>query len=356
MSSCPQPRTSAWPHRLALAVALTTFPLIWVGGLVTTYEAGMAVPDWPTTYGYNLFRYPWQTWLFGPWDLFIEHGHRLLGATVGLLTIAMLIAFWRAEARPLVRWLSVVALCGVIAQGLLGGMRVLFDERDLARIHGCLGPAFFAFVAALVVVTSKAWQSNQPAFEAVDSRQAGKTQRLALLTALFAYLQIVVGSFLRHQSLTAGPGTFRAVVLFHLVLAAAVFVHAILLCAAVYRLPARIAPLRRSSAVLTTLVGLQVVLGTLTWLENYGSPMGGESVGWVAAHTVRAQSQWQSLVTTAHVATGSLILAFAVVAALNSFRWLATTRDHGADRHARSMPERAISNTFMQASLAGSAL
>ena len=67
---------NAWPHRLAVVLVCATFPLIWVGGLVTTYEAGMAVPDWPTTYGYNLFLYPWQTWILGPWDLFIEHGHR----------------------------------------------------------------------------------------------------------------------------------------------------------------------------------------------------------------------------------------------------------------------------------------
>ena len=62
-----------------MVLVCATFPLIWVGGLVTTYEAGMAVPDWPTTYGYNLFLYPWQTWMLGPWDLFIEHGHRLAG-------------------------------------------------------------------------------------------------------------------------------------------------------------------------------------------------------------------------------------------------------------------------------------
>ena len=68
-----------------------TFPLIWVGGLVTTYDAGMAVPDWPTTYGYNLFLYPWQTWFSGPWDLFIEHGHRLFGAAVGMLTIGSVV-------------------------------------------------------------------------------------------------------------------------------------------------------------------------------------------------------------------------------------------------------------------------
>ncbi len=73
------------PHRWAVALACATFPLIWAGGLVTTYDAGMAVPDWPSTFGYNLFLYPWTTWFFGPWDLFIEHGHRLLGALVGLL-------------------------------------------------------------------------------------------------------------------------------------------------------------------------------------------------------------------------------------------------------------------------------
>ena len=69
---------SRWPHRLAVLLCCATFPLIWVGGLVTTYDAGMAVPDWPTTYGYNMFSYPLETWLYGPWDLFIEHGHRLL--------------------------------------------------------------------------------------------------------------------------------------------------------------------------------------------------------------------------------------------------------------------------------------
>ena len=80
-----QSRRSPWPHRWAVVLACATFPLVWVGGLVTTTDAGMAVPDWPNTYGYNLFLYPWQTWLAGPWDLFVEHGHRLLGAAVGLL-------------------------------------------------------------------------------------------------------------------------------------------------------------------------------------------------------------------------------------------------------------------------------
>ena len=70
-------------HRLTVLVVCLVWPLIWVGGLVTTNDAGMAVPDWPNTYGYNLFLYPYDTWFFGPFDLFIEHGHRLLGAVVG---------------------------------------------------------------------------------------------------------------------------------------------------------------------------------------------------------------------------------------------------------------------------------
>ncbi|HEY5311798.1 MAG TPA: COX15/CtaA family protein, partial [Pirellulales bacterium] len=135
---------SAWPHRLAVLLVCATFPLIWVGGLVTTYDAGMAVDDWPTTYGYNLFLYPWRTWILGPWDLFIEHGHRLLGATVGLISMALLLTVWLRDKRTSVRWLAVAVFAAVCFQGLLGGLRVLFDERLLAKIHGCFGPAFFA--------------------------------------------------------------------------------------------------------------------------------------------------------------------------------------------------------------------
>src|SRR3954447_19905050 len=120
---------------MAVLLCCATFPLIWVGGLVTTYKAGMAVPDWPTTYGYNLFLYPWTTWVYGPWDLFIEHGHRLLGATVGMMTIALVAAVWLADRRRWVRVLSLLALAAVIVQGGLGGLRVIEDQVLLAKIH-----------------------------------------------------------------------------------------------------------------------------------------------------------------------------------------------------------------------------
>src|SRR3954447_16535005 len=102
MSSTSQERPSSWPHRLAVALALVTFPVIWVGGLVTTYDAGMAVPDWPGTFGYNLLLYPWQSWLAAPWNLFIEHAHRLLAASAGILSIALVAVVLCADRR---RWL-----------------------------------------------------------------------------------------------------------------------------------------------------------------------------------------------------------------------------------------------------------
>src|SRR5262245_12166374 len=190
MENQTQVRYSPWPQRLAVALALVTFPLIWVGGLVTTYDAGMAVPDWPGTYGYNLLRYPWQTWLAGPWDLFIEHGHRLLGATAGLLAIALVAAVLYTDRR---RWLiaaSIGALALVIFQGLLGGARVVFDARLVAMIHGCVGPLFFAYLAGLVVVTSSWWASAPD----LSAPSGARLVRAAWTTAAIVYLQLVLGA------------------------------------------------------------------------------------------------------------------------------------------------------------------
>ena len=142
---------------MALLLVCATFPLIWVGGLVTTFDAGMAVPDWPNTYNYNMFAYPVRDWFFGPWDLFVEHGHRLLGSLAGLVAIALVVVTVRNEPRRWVQRLSFVLLGLVIVQGLLGGARVLLDERFIAKIHGCLGPAFFATVVGFCVVTSRWW-------------------------------------------------------------------------------------------------------------------------------------------------------------------------------------------------------
>jgi cytochrome c oxidase assembly protein subunit 15 len=294
-----------------------TFPLIWVGGLVTTYDAGMAVPDWPSTFGYNLWLYPWSTWLSGPWDLFIEHGHRLLGTLVGILAIAFVFIVYRFESRLWMRPMAWICLAGVVVQGSLGGARVLMDDRQLAMIHGCLGPGFFAFCAALAVMTSRYWR------EAKTSSVSGTgngLHRLAVLTATLVFVQLLLGAQLRHISIMAGPGEFRAFVFFHLIVAVALFVHALLLVARTSRTKPHVSKLTVPAVTLALLIGLQFVLGPATWIVTYGWPAGLAEMPFSAGHIVHAKSLSQTMIVTAHVAVGSLVLANAVVVATRSFR------------------------------------
>src|SRR3954454_2749944 len=118
-------RYNPWLHRIALATAMATFPLIFMGGLVTSHGAGMSVPDWPNSYGYNMFTFPPSKWIGG---IFYEHTHRLMGTIVGMLSIALTIAAWRSESRRWVRWLCGSGLGAVIFQGVLGGLRVLMVD------------------------------------------------------------------------------------------------------------------------------------------------------------------------------------------------------------------------------------
>jgi cytochrome c oxidase assembly protein subunit 15 len=164
-----------------------------------------------------LFLYPWTTWLAGPWDLFVEHGHRLLGATVGMITIGLLAVLWRADERRWIRWLGILALVLVIFQGVLGGMRVRLDEQTLAMLHGCTGPLFFAVTIAMVVFTSTRWRS---AHDSLSIVRAGHIRRLAVVTCILVYLQILLGAVVRHVPVAAEPATFVHAVRFHLFLAA----------------------------------------------------------------------------------------------------------------------------------------
>jgi len=322
---------------VAVVLVCAVFPLVWVGGLVTTYEAGMAVPDWPSTYGYNLFLYPWQTWLLGPWDLFIEHGHRLLGALAGMLTIGVVVAVWMLDHRTWVRWLSVLALVAVIAQGALGGMRVLMDERLLAKIHGCFGPAYFALCVAIAAVTSVRWQTETPCTTVPRPQRF----RLAvLITAGLAYFQLVLGAQLRHVSLGVTAQTFQVLVLFHLLMAGVLTFY-------ILRLALMAWPMRRTAPVvarpalyLAPLIVLQLLLGTGAWITNYGWPTWFADQVWAARYIVTAEGPAQALITTAHVAIGSLILVMAVLTALRAFRFLGLP--HTDVRHARPLTKESM--------------
>ena len=138
-------------HRLALITAGATFVLILFGGLVTNTGAALAVPDWPTTFGHNMFLYPWAGMVGG---IFYEHSHRLIGAVVGLLTLGLGAVLWGAGGR--LRWLGLAAVAAVVVQGLLGGLRVVLLQGTLAILHGCLAQAFFGLLVAIALLTSRA--------------------------------------------------------------------------------------------------------------------------------------------------------------------------------------------------------
>jgi heme a synthase len=316
MENLAQLRPSPWPHRLAVALALVTFPLIWVGGLVTTYDAGMAVPDWPGTYGYNLFRYPWQTWIAGPWDLFIEHGHRLLGASAGLLSIALLAVVLLVDRR---RWLVAAAfgaLILVIVQGVIGGARVWLDERQFALLHGCVGPLFFAYLAMLVVVTSRWWDDAKSSPSAIGSRFSQSAWAMVGV----AYIQLFLGALLRHIPLASAPGLFRAALVLHLIVAAALLLHAAAIVWRLRGLPQDAKGLRAPVLLAAALIVFQIALGLGTYVAKYAFPAWLGGFAFAANFIVQEKSLGQSLMTTAHVANGSLILFISVVLALRATR------------------------------------
>lgn len=302
---------SRLPHRLAVVLVCAVFPLIWVGGLVTSSKAGMAVPDWPTTFGYNMFLYPWESWIRF-WDVFIEHSHRLLGAAAGFLTIALAWSLWNKDDRRWMRWLGAAALAAVIGQGVLGGLRVMLDARLLAMTHACTGPLYFALCVAIMHFTSKE--------ESVATADVGtaKTFRLALLTTCLAYLQLVLGAVVRHMPVYAPPSTFRAAVLFHLFLAAVLTVHIVLLVDACRRS----ASLRRVGWFLALLIIVQLSLGAGTWVVNFGFPQWVNQIATTPNFVIRTNSLPQLLVTTAHVAVGSLIIVTSLVLTLRARRFV----------------------------------
>lgn len=279
---------------------------------MTTYSAGMAVPDWPTTEG--SWFYPIGKWLGGDWDLFLEHGHRLLGQVVGLVTIVLAVALWRLDPRKWMRWLGVAAVLGVILQGTIGGLRVLGDELLLAKLHGCTGPLFFALCAAIVTLTSRTWEESTVARGHAAPRML---QGLALGLCLALYLQIILGAQLRHVSPLDAPGWFNVWVWLKLIVAGVIAIGVVWLLAYVFQDPRGEAMIVRRSGLLAALFFVQLVLGATTWVLNYGWPLWFKDYIWQLDYTVVAEGGLQVVTTTVHAAVGSLNL----VAALSLLLW-----------------------------------
>jgi heme a synthase len=266
-------------HRLALLTGGATLLLILAGGLVTNTGSALAVPDWPTTFGHNMFFYPWSQMVGG---VFYEHSHRLLGSLVGLLTLGLAATLWRAGGG--LRVAGMVAAIAVVAQGVLGGLRVVLLQDALAILHGCLAQAFFALVAALALATSPRGQLP------VASIDPG-VRTATLLAAALVYLQIVFGALLTHA------GWLEV----HLVGALAVFALVPVAAARLIRSgDAVAAPLARS---LLALLALQLVLGVATLVAR------------LAPEVLPGPALLLAL-PVAHRLAGSLILAASVMLAL----------------------------------------
>jgi cytochrome c oxidase assembly protein subunit 15 len=306
----PRPGYRSAPHWAAVLAAILTWPLVFAGGLVTTYRVGMAVPDWPTTFGQNMFTYDLAEAAFG---VRVEHIHRLAGATVGLCTIALMLDFLAFDRRKSVKALGALALVAVIAQGVLGGMRVRNNSTTLAMIHGCTGQAFFAFMVGLAAITSRPWFATRGPVGG-----DGRLKLLAAATLVVAYFQIALGAWLRHYPapvpLMSHAGSALIVIG---VVAATVW--------AVRRkadAPGLLGPVR---AIEMTL-GIQLVLGIAAWWML--RPFDG---------IARGVSTSQALIRTGHQANAALLLGAAVVLVVRAFGHAAGVPE--ANRAAESATE-----------------
>jgi heme a synthase len=182
-------------HLFAVLVAASTLILILAGGLVTSTGSGLAVPDWPNTYGWFMFTFPLDKMVGG---IFYEHGHRLIASTVGFLIMVQAFWLWRVEPRRWVRRLGFVALAAVITQGILGGMTVLFFLPDPISIsHAGLAQLVFCLTVTIALVTSRGWARSylSGGHPTPDDRML---QKVAVATTALIYVQIIIGATMRH--------------------------------------------------------------------------------------------------------------------------------------------------------------
>jgi cytochrome c oxidase assembly protein subunit 15 len=179
-------------HRIALIGSVATFFLIVVGGLVTSKGAGMSVPDWPTTYGYNMFLFPYSKWVGG---IFWEHSHRLLASGIGLITLVLAaVTFWK-ERRGWVKGLAVLAVLAVTSQGVLGGLRVTLYKDQIGIFHAALAQSFFGLLLVITAVTGKGFLSGSW----FGDRAAASLRWIVVTGMLLTYFQLGVAATIRHQ-------------------------------------------------------------------------------------------------------------------------------------------------------------
>jgi cytochrome c oxidase assembly protein subunit 15 len=187
-------RSTTWLNRFAWLTCIATLLLICSGGMVTSKGVGLAVPDWPTTFGYNMFLFPVSKWVGG---ILFEHTHRLMGSIVGFLAIILAVWLWLSENRQWVRNLGVIALGGVILQGVLGGLRVTMMKDEIGIFHACIAQAFLGLLVVIALVTTNFWRTLEN--RRVDTQKFASTKTLAIAITIAIYVQLGLGATMRHQ-------------------------------------------------------------------------------------------------------------------------------------------------------------
>lgn len=296
-----------WLHFYTKLIAASSLLLITAGGFVTSTGSGLAVPDWPNTYGYFMFAFPLSKMVGG---IFYEHVHRLIASAVGIMTIGLAIWLSWCEPRRWVRRLGWLALATVVVQGILGGITVrYFLPAPISISHAGLAQIFFALMVSVSVFTSPAWLRRYEQDERVDDCLL---ERLVLVTPVLIYIQILIGATMRHTGaglaipdfpLNFGhliPPTWSPAIAIHFAHRVGAFVVTAVIIATTGHVLAHHrarAELTKPAVLLVGLVATQLTLGA-----------------WIVL------SEKQVTVNTAHVATGGLLLVTAVVLALRVHR------------------------------------
>ncbi|MBA3651045.1 MAG: COX15/CtaA family protein [Chthoniobacterales bacterium] len=188
----PAAEPNPFLHRFAWLLVGATLLLICSGGMVTSKGVGLAVPDWPTTFGYNMFFFPVSKWVGG---IFFEHTHRLIASVVGFLTIILAVWLWRAKVARWIKTLGWVSLGAVVLQGVLGGLRVTLLKDEIGIFHACLAQAFFGMLVIIALATSRLW----PRLARAGALPPRSLALFAIVITGIIYGQLGLGAAMRHQ-------------------------------------------------------------------------------------------------------------------------------------------------------------
>ncbi|HXB23002.1 MAG TPA: COX15/CtaA family protein [Candidatus Solibacter sp.] len=292
-------------------VACLAFFLIIAGGLVTSNNAGLAVPDWPTSFG-SLFKIPRMVG-----GVKFEHGHRMLAEFIGLLTIIAAIWTWRVDKRGWMRTLTLGAVAGVVLQGVLGGLTVLnFLPPAISTAHAMLGQTMFCVLAAIAVLTSRSWMVEPT--EKITKKDARPLVRHSWMLLGFLYLQLMLGAAFRHVWTKWGPmGASRwpeqkiihAFLYPHIL--NALFVAGLILYVGLRVLTKHpgISQLKQPGLLLILLLIAQLLLGFAAFVTRVV----------LGANTVQPTAALVGT-TVAHMGVGALILASTLILTIQAYR------------------------------------